>query len=196
MPLVYIWGFLYCMHTTMSNQIYKKDWTTFLKCKECWKFKELVKENRYKHPQWFMGVLWRCKECIKAWRKTERERIMSRKNDQKRYYEENGKRQKRLKEYAKDYYSRDYVKENKKKYMTERRHKMWYWKIHSKTEKFIRKKWIRPDKCNICWRNKKIIAHHPDYSKRNEVVFCCDSCHSKIHSWKIIEYNITDILII
>lgn len=38
------------------------------------------------------------------------------------------------------------------------------------------------DKTFLKW---KIVAHHPDYSKPNEVVFCCQICHDKIHKGKL-----------
>ena len=50
-------------------------------CKECLIEKDLY--EFYKHPQWVLWTLPRCKECIKTWRKTERERKMARVNDSK-----------------------------------------------------------------------------------------------------------------
>lgn len=80
-PLVYIWGFYICMHTTMANLNYEKDGKVFLKCKECGEFKEVNIENWYRHSEGFLWVLWRCKECIKKWRKTEYERWMARERE-------------------------------------------------------------------------------------------------------------------
>lgn len=182
------------MHTTMSNSIYKKEWKIYLKCKECWEYKELWKENRYNHPEWFLWVLWRCKECIKKWRRSEREREMSRKSDQRRYYNENWKRKNRMKQWTKEYIKRDYVKERRKEQHERREKEIWYRKIHLRTLRLIKKLWIRPLICPICKNERRIIAHHPDYSKRNEVVFCCDECHMKIHSWKIKKYKIEILL--
>lgn len=156
------------MHTTMANENYEKDWKRFLKCKECWEFKELNEQNWYKHHQWFMWVLWRCKECIKKWRSSERELIMARKRDSDRWHN-NPKRH--------EYMSKANIIRRKVK---------WYWKIHQRVSKIIKKLWIdRPSKCTICWCENKIYAHHPDYNKPYEVVFVCQPCHSKIHSWKI-----------
>lgn len=59
---------------------------------------------------------------------------------------------------------------------------------HKMVEKFVKDNWIVVSECPICWAKKRIVAHHPtspDYSKWNIVVFCCDSCHSSIHKWKI-----------
>lgn len=60
----------------------------------------------------------------------------------------------------------------------------WYVHIHNKTWLYIRKYNLRPESCQICWNSKCIIeAHHPDYKKWNEVVFCCQHCHHEIHNW-------------
>lgn len=146
----------------------EKDWKLYLKCKECWDFKEINNDNRYKHSAWFMGVLWRCKECIKKWRSSERERVMARKCDNNRYHN-NTNRKKCIFESA-----------------SRRRKERWLQWLHSKTEYAIKKLWISISKCSICWKtHNRIVAHHPDYSKRYEIVFVCPICHSNIHLWKI-----------
>lgn len=161
----------------MANDFYKEGWKTFLKCKECNIFKEINNDNRYSHKDGFLWVLWRCKECIKAWRKTEHELNMARKRDMDRYYN-NPKR-------------REYIF----KAWKERRKRKGYWKIHTKTDREIKKLWIRPNKCPLCWYEWRIIAHHPDYNKRYEIVFCCQICHDGIHKWKIIDYPIVNLLV-
>lgn len=170
-PCLYM-GFLLCMHTTMANENYEKEWKKFLKCKECWTFKELNDVNRYKHPDWFMWVLWRCKDCIKKWRKSEHEISMARIRDRDRY-KNNPKR-------------RSYVhrlsRERTKIHMLE--NKCWI-KNHERTNRYIRKLWIRPQICPLCWYEWRIVAHHPDINERNKIVFCCQPCHDKIHRWKI-----------
>ena len=42
-------------------------------------------------------------------------------------------------------------------------------------------KLIRPNKCDICEREARIIAHHDDYSKPLIVTWVCASCHKLIH---------------
>lgn len=160
----------------MANDFYKEDWKTFLKCKECNVFKEINNDNRYSHKDGFLWVLWRCKECIKAWRKTEHERKMARERDADRYYN-NPKR-------------REYIF----KAWKERRKRRGYWKIHTKTDRKIKNLWIRPNKCPLCWYEGRIIAHHPNYDKRYEITFCCQICHDKIHRWKIKNYNVVNLL--
>lgn len=152
----------------MANDFYKDGWKTFLKCKECNVFKELNNDNWYYHKEWFLWVLGRCKECILAWRKTKHELEMARKRDRDRYYNSPERREYIFKSWS------------------ERRKRKWYWKIHCDTARLIKKMWVRPSVCPICndyeWR---IIAHHPDYNKPHEIVFCCQICHDKIHKWKI-----------
>ena len=58
--------------------------------------------------------------------------------------------------------------------------------FHWRTYDFLKNNWLYPNRCSICLKeNVRIDAHHPDYSKRNEVVLCCKSCHRKIHTLKI-----------
>lgn len=156
------------MHTTMANDVIEKNWKKFLKCKECWEFKELNLDNWYKHSQWFMWVLWRCKECIKRWRHSERELIMARKRDINRW--------------RNNPHRHEYILKNN----SIRRRNKWYWNIHLKVSRLMKRLWIeRPKQCTICWCENVIYAHHPDYNNVYEVVFVCQPCHSKIHSWKI-----------
>jgi len=39
----------------------------------------------------------------------------------------------------------------------------------------------RPSHCSICGNGGRINAHHLDYDKPFEVVWCCSSCHKRIH---------------
>lgn len=151
----------------MAAEYYSKDWKIFLQCKECNLFKDIA-EDFYTHKEWFLWVLWRCRSCIKAWRKTEHELQMARIRDMERY-RNNPKRRADIFESAK--------KRGKKK---------WHKPIHTKTTRLINKLWVRPTVCPICLQHSdRIIAHHPDYSKRYEIVFCCQICHDKIHRLKI-----------
>lgn len=134
-------------------------------CKTCKTDKEDTKENWYFHEWKRFGL--KCKECTLEWRKSEYERAMARERDRKRYID-NPERRKYLSVLA-----------------NQRRKRKWYNPIHLKTEREIAKLWIRPIKCPICWMDNRIIAHHTDYSKPYEIVFCCQICHDKIHKNKI-----------
>ena len=39
----------------------------------------------------------------------------------------------------------------------------------------------RPKCCPICSRSARMVPHHPDYDKPFEVIWCCYSCHKRIH---------------
>lgn len=143
----------------------------FFKCKECWL--EKPHSDYYKHPLTKDWIMHRCKYCVKKWRQTEHELIMARKRDIERY-KNNQKR-------------REYTQERTNR----TRKQKWYWKVHTNAERWIRKLWLRPDNCPMCWNHKsmsRIEAHHYDYNKWNEIIFCCKICHSKLDR-KIIDYN-------
>ena len=171
-PLVYIWGFYICMHTTMANENYEKDWKKFLKCKECGKFKEINSENWYSHKEWYLWVLWRCRECILNGRKTEHEIQMARVRDRDRY-KNNPKRHE---------YIWIRAKKRRERHMKENPNRI---KHHERCSRLIDRLWIRPLVCPICWYEWRIVAHHPNINIWNEVVFCCQPCHDKIHKNKI-----------
>jgi len=40
---------------------------------------------------------------------------------------------------------------------------------------------IRPDRCSQCGVRSKIVAHHPDYSKPELVMWLCLDCHGLEH---------------
>lgn len=152
----------------MKVDFYKEWEKIFRKCSTCWEYKELNNENFPLNWHGFMWFLWRCKICKRKISKTEWAREKARKRDVYRYYNNPQRRQ----------------------YMywliSDRRKRKWYDHIHLKTARHIKKLWCRPDICPFCWKfHERIIAHHPDYSKRYEVVFCCPPCHSKIHNWDI-----------
>lgn len=160
----------------MSSLSYEVDWKKYLMCKQCWQYKELTPDNWYYHPEGYLWVLGRCQDCIKRWRKSEHERLMARKRDEYRYYN-NPKRN-------------EYVKEKS----AERIIRKWYKLVHWRTARKIKKLWIRPELCPICGSRTRIISHHPDYEHWNQIVFCCQPCHAKIHNWILTEYDIIDLL--
>ena len=38
----------------------------------------------------------------------------------------------------------------------------------------------KPEICEICGSTKKIQAHHADYNKPFDVVWCCQKCHAEL----------------
>ena len=108
------------------------------------------------------------KEYIKEWQRIYREQHKDELKIKKKQYAETNK---------------EWISEKKKI----REAKKWYTTIHNKTWRYIREHNLRPTICPICWDDKWIIeAHHPDYTKWNEIVFCCQHCHHEIHNWYIV----------
>ena len=137
-----------------------------LKCKECWTEKKL--DEYYKHPEWYMWVLWRCKECIKSGRRTEKERIKARLQDKKR-----NKNESRL----------QYIKKYKAQYRNKNNFKI---KAHKKVFLFLQKHALRENfNCVSCGNNEKLELHHENYDKALCVIPLCNKCHNKYHCWKI-----------
>lgn len=200
---------LYMLIIIMSKKriVIQEWWKTYFICTKCWEKKEATtdffcKENNSKY--WLLSI---CKSCIserdKAFYSKHREKIIDKvrvwkennklhcKEWQEKYREEHKEeRNKYNKEYMKLYRERDYVKERIKSHTLEK----WYRPIHKKTNMLISKRWWRPGICPICWWWWRIEAHHPNYDKYNEIVWCCKSCHMYIHQGKIINYKIVDLL--
>lgn len=151
------------------------DGIIYIKCNTCWEFKEATIDNFDKNHLWYMWLNWFCKECRRKsqrlYRERNRERIMM---NEKKFYLKNKEKLKQER----------HIRNNNK----------WYIPIHNKTINLIRKLWIKPNVCSICNKEKRIYAHHPDYNKWNEIVFCCQSCHQLIHSWVIECNNIINLL--
>jgi hypothetical protein len=42
---------------------------------------------------------------------------------------------------------------------------------------------VRPLTCSACGANRKLHAHHADYSKPLDVVWLCVGCHRKLHDF-------------
>lgn len=40
---------------------------------------------------------------------------------------------------------------------------------------------IRPQTCSNCNCHGHVSPHHPNYEKKNEVIWLCYSCHTKLH---------------
>lgn len=151
------------------NYFENNDWFIKLKCKQCCEL--LTIDMFYKHKEWFLWVLWRCKDCIKLWRKTDHELMMSRKRDKQRYHHNKTRR--------------EYVHIQS----ANRRINKWYGKIHLACSRQIKKLWIRPTVCSICDQySNRIEAHHFNYALPWKVIFCCKICHSKLDRW-IIDYK-------
>ena len=40
---------------------------------------------------------------------------------------------------------------------------------------------IPPKCCSICWKTRKVEAHHDDYKEPLKIIWTCRSCHFNIH---------------
>ncbi len=193
------------MRNCRKKEVIEKDWKEYLICNKCWELKEMNSDNFTRDSWAKCWFVYRCKECS---REEERNRA-------KKYYHNNlDKCRKTVRKYREAHreeilrYKREhwdkyrgirekYLEKNREEINSknrERTREKWYAYIHVKTKKYINKLWIRPNSCPICWGEWVIVAHHPDYSKWNEITFCCNSCHKYIHQWKITDYKIVDLL--
>lgn len=194
---------------------YNKGWQEYVKCNTCWEFKPATKDFWYKSSTWYLWLSSYCKDCDKVYGRKRR----SNPENKEKMRQKNRERKKtdRYKKYRKEYdrkvadtergekyreykreYSKMYREKNKEKIMQQYKLRWDKVRVDWRARKWIKKLWIRPSSCPICWKADKIVAHHPDYNKREEVIFCCECCHQRIHAWwfspEIEITNIKDII--
>lgn len=101
--------------------------------------------------------------------------IERRKNCSKEWRKNNGDRTKELKRLWKEK-NREKLRLQQKLWCCENKEKV----LAQKLSKIITipKNQI----CVICKKEKAINKHHEDYNKPLEVIFCCNSCHSKLNT--------------
>ena len=154
---------------------YEKDGDIYIKCNRCLEFKHSDSFCNQKQWNFFMNKGSYCKECRAEYRKLNKDK------DHVYRQEYNLKNRERLLENKREYnkkHSSELVEKSR-----ERIKRMWYGKLHRKANYTIWRLWIRPKVCPICWASGyKIEAHHPSNEIWNEIVFCCQSCHSAIHN--------------
>lgn len=167
-------------------------WKKYLVCNECWVEKELTWEFWNKDSRSELWYIYKCKECLhKNAKKPSHKYYLSHKQKVHEYnvryrreHREELRDKRRLNRKSDEAWRKKNMKEISKKTNAHAK-KMWYIPVHDKVYRAIKKLWNRPKKCPMCWYKWLVVAHHPDYSKRYEVVFCCNSCHSLIHKWEI-----------
>ena len=168
---------------------YRYEWDLLLlKCTKCWERLTSDKYNKDKSKSFWLRT--ECRECQHKrgvlYHRNNRDKIIKKVKE----WGENNKD--RVDWYKKKYReshrekASECVKANYKRHSDE----SWFnWgTFHTRAMQFVRKHRIRPNKCPICWDNKNIVMHHPSYKEYNDwrkVVFCCQWCHKKIHSWQI-----------
>lgn len=169
------------------------NWVLYIECTECHQMKECSTKEYFKWncAHWLRS---KCKECIKnkyadkalEYRITNRDKINKQKRDAHKrdreiVSERRWEKREQIKIYRKKYYEEHYEEILKKK--RDYRRESWKGKIRTKTERLINKLWIRPDECSICGWKCKTQAHHPSHDKRNEIIFVCQRCHSRLDNW-------------
>lgn len=167
---------------------HKFEWSIlYLKCGSCW---ELLSSDNYHKDNskefWFRTT---CKKCKAHVTKIYYE------NNKDKEIERISKRQEANKQKV-DLYKKKYV-ENHKEHVSEHQKalreyhtkQMWFNRdtFHQKAIQFVKRHWLRPTECPICWSNKNIVIHHPSYDNYDDwskIIFCCQNCHKGIHSWR------------
>jgi hypothetical protein len=48
----------------------------------------------------------------------------------------------------------------------------------------------RPETCSVCGAKDGIVQHHPNYDRPLHVRWVCKSCHQKIHSGAIPDFEV------
>lgn len=134
----------------------------YRKCRVCGEIKPIT--DFYKHGGRYAHA---CKECEKTYSKNymkryRREHPNCRKEERRKYYlshkEELAEKQKR----SRINYPEKMQAQSKVNYL-----------IHIG-------EWTKPTACEVCGKEGRVEAHHDDYSKPLEVVWCCKSCHWKL----------------
>ena len=175
------------------RKIEEVNWVLCIECTEC---HQILPANTEYYFKWDCA-LWlrsKCKNCVKEkyseqstlYREINRDKINAQKReahkrDREKISERRQKKKEQMKIYKKRYYEEHYEEILRKR--RDYRRESWKGKIRTKTERLINKLWIKPSQCSICKWGGYIEAHHPDHNKRNEIVFVCRKCHSRLDNW-------------
>lgn len=161
-------------------------------CKRCWIEKDLTPEFWIRDKSMKNWFSYRCKKCMHELSKEASHKYAMSHREKTHEYNIRYNQEHKEEIRAKRRWNREKEKIKRRERMKEiyikskvRRKEMWYSPIHQSVCRLIKKLWIRPKCCPICWYESKPIAHHPDYSKPYEIIFCCNSCHRLIHLWQI-----------
>lgn len=181
-------------------------------CKVCLKEKPLddfykLSKSRANHGD---GHDTRCKECVKAYARSEKVRAKARLRDIKRNktpqrkeaykkWAQSEKGKETLKRNQRSYYRTDYGKEqNKTRCQLFRKTSRYKDAIERYRSKYPEKRMAqiilsnaiqsgkisRPNECSICHKTCTPQGHHYDYSLPLSVIWMCKQCHSDLH-WGI-----------
>ncbi len=140
-------------------------------CFKCLTIKPL--EDFYRHPEMRDGRLGKCKECTKS-------------NVKQRYYDPDFRG--KIASYEVDRFRNPARKEKLIEYQKTRRDKFpEKYKARNAVNNALRDGRLTKENCKHCG-NPDTQAHHNDYSKPLEVIWCCFKCHREIeHGQKLTE---------
>lgn len=147
------------------------------RCFKCGEEKPI--EEFYKHPQMADGHLNKCIECARADVKKNREGNQD-------YYDKYEKMRAKLnhrvearKEYAQTGRGRLVHTETCRRY---RKNHPEAYEAHKAVAIAVSSgRLVKPELCEDCGENRRLYAHHEDYSKPLDVNWLCSSCHRKRH---------------
>ncbi|HFO4232521.1 TPA: hypothetical protein ACHJ1X_001658 [Escherichia coli] len=178
--------------------------------KKCTKCGRILPLNSFlKHKACKYGVAGTCKECAKAYREANKDKIAEqqrkyreehkeekRERDRKYYEEHKEECNKRAKKYRQNNkekiikYKNDWVKRNEERLKEYRRKYHEDYKERNKAELKARSKLsnaimdgkiLRPNKCDRCGKKCTPDGHHWNYAYPLNVIWLCRSCHKIVH---------------
>ena len=158
-------------------------------CRDC--YVEQPLSEFYKHGKMQDGHLNKCKSCVKK-------RVTKRRNDNINEMQEYERKRSMLphrvqsrKESAKKYAQTEAGKEAKRKAM-----KLYFERYPLKRAAHIivgnalrDGRLTKQFECSVCNSNKKIEAHHNDYTKPFDVRWLCEKCHKNWHKTNMPIYS-------
>lgn len=132
-------------------------------------------DNFYKNSSKKLGIDYQCKECCK-----ESKKIYNSKPETRELRRANGyiiRKREDVKKYQREY---------KRKYSNDK-HEIIKYKARQEVKKAVLNNILEKESvCSLCYSDKfRIEAHHEDYSKPLDVIWCCSRCHADIHYGRI-----------
>lgn len=132
-------------------------------CKKCKTEKNT--DEFYESKNWTSGYDSSCKQC-------RRDQIRENRRAKSDYYKQYEKRRSHRPE------RREYVREIQNTDVFKKKHC-----VHGKVCTALENgKLTKPDRCETCNREGRLVAHHCDYLKPMEVDWLCYSCHGIWHA--------------
>ena len=149
----------------------------------------------YRHPETVDGFLGKCKDCTKKDVATYRQNNISAVLTYEHQRQRQPERLAKKREYGRKAYQRPEIRAQREEYRSRSEVRARAAEHHQKSrEKFpekyrarmlvgiaLRAGTLLRAPCKLCGSDKKLNAHHEDYSKPLEVAWLCSACHNKEH---------------